>query len=115
MRVICSFCSANKWPGEPAGMCCSGGTVKLPALEDPPQPLQELLEGTTPESRHFLRNIRKYNCAFQITSFGANIIREDGFMPTFKVQSQVYHRIGPLQRDAFQEPQCLQLYFVCSY
>eukprot|EP00106_Octopus_bimaculoides_P009294 XP_014776736.1 PREDICTED: uncharacterized protein LOC106873752 [Octopus bimaculoides] len=115
MTLICSFCSANKWPGEPPAMCCSGGKVKLPALEDPPQPLQELLLGTTTDSRHFLHNIRKYNYAFQMTSFGANIIRKDGFMPTFKVQGQVYHRIGPLQCDTIQEPQFLQLYFVCSY
>lgn len=28
-----------------------------------------------------------------MTSFGAKKIKEDGFMPTFKVQGQVYHLV----------------------
>lgn len=72
-------------------MCCSSGKVKLPALEPPPEPLESLMSGTTPRSKHFLENIRKYNSCFQMTSFGANnAVCEPGFMPTFKVQGQIY-------------------------
>ena len=31
-----------------------------------------------------------------MTSFGANIIRESGYMPTFKVQRQICHSIGSI-------------------
>ena len=31
-----------------------------------------------------------------MTSFGANVIRESGYMPTFKVQGQIYHSIGSI-------------------
>lgn len=47
-----------------------------------------------------------------MTSFGAKQIVEDGFMPTFKVQGQVYHLIGSLQPLPQQDPQFLQIYFV---
>lgn len=36
-------------------------------------------------------------------------------MPTFKVQGQVYHRIGSMQPMVNEEPQFLQLYFVGNY
>lgn len=55
---------------------------------------EDLLLGTTLESKHFLENIPKYNCALQITSFGAKFIREGGFLPNFKVRDYVNHTIG---------------------
>ena len=45
-----------------------------------------------------------------MTSFGAKQITEGPFMPTFKVQGQVYHLIGSLLADS--EPRFLQIYFV---
>jgi hypothetical protein len=50
-----------------------------------------------------------------MTSFGCTKeIREKGFMPTFKIQGQVYHRIGSLMPVEDEEPKFLQLYFVGS-
>lgn len=85
MDVACEHCGALKFAGETPGLCCLNGKVKLPLLTSPPEPLQSLLRGETPESRHFLGNIQKYNGCFQMTSFGADIIEEHGFNPTFKV------------------------------
>lgn len=85
MDIICTHCNAAKFRGETAGMCCSGGKVKLPALEPPPEPLHSLLTGESPTSKHFLQNIQAYNSCFQMTSFGATKIITDTFMPTFKV------------------------------
>ncbi|CAG4984962.1 unnamed protein product [Colias eurytheme] len=51
--------------------------------------------------------------AFQMTSFGANQVIEAGFMPTFKVQGQVYHRIGSLLPT--DVPKFLQIYFVSDF
>lgn len=48
-----------------------------------------------------------------MTSFGTTKrIREPGYMSTFKIQGQVYHRIGSLQPLPYEEPKFLQIYFV---
>ena len=61
MNHQCQYCGALKWVGERPGLCCSGGKVRLPILDGPPEPLSALLMGTDPESKHFLSNIRRYN------------------------------------------------------
>ncbi|XP_029643521.1 uncharacterized protein LOC115217942 [Octopus sinensis] len=112
MPITCSFCNAKKCSRESPTMCCANGKVNPTPLQDPPQLLRSIYAGTTTESKHFLNNIRKYNCAFQMTSFSANVVQEGGFVPTFKVQGQIYHRIGSLKPAENQDPQFLQLYFV---
>lgn len=77
MDVVCQLCGALKFAGETPGLCCLSGKVTLP--------LHSLLYGETLESRHFLANTQKYNVCFQMTSFGAEIIEEHGYNPTFKV------------------------------
>ena len=47
-----------------------------------------------------------------MTSFGAKEIREGNFMPTFKVQGQVYHLIGNLLPAESEQPEVLLIYFV---
>jgi len=113
MNDVCLYCDALKWPGEASGMCCSGCKVRLPVLRPPPEPMESLMSGATPRSKHFLENIRKYNCCFQMTSFGVtNEVNEPGFMPTFKVQGQVYHRVGSLLPDSNGTHKFLQIYFM---
>lgn len=114
MDKICNHCNAKKYKTETPGMCCSNGKVRLPLLEEPPEPLQSYLSGTTPESKHFLQNIRKYNSSFQMTSFDANAVNEGGFMPTFKIQGQIYHRIGSLLPVPDADAKFLQIYFMGS-
>lgn len=87
MNQICQHCNALKFAKEKPGMCCANGKVQLPALNSPPEPLNSLVLGITPESKHFLSNIQTYNSCFQMTSFGATNIVRDTFMPTFKVIS----------------------------
>uniref|UniRef100_A0A8C4Q354 STPR domain-containing protein n=1 Tax=Eptatretus burgeri TaxID=7764 RepID=A0A8C4Q354_EPTBU len=110
MRFTCQFCRALKWGGESPGMCCSNGKVSLP-----PQPLRDLLAESSLTSDSFLKLIRKYNSAFQMTSFGAHVVREGGWMPTFKVQGQVYHLIGSLLPSQNCKPSFLQIYFIADY
>lgn len=84
MSEICRHCKALKFRCETPGMCCCGGRVKLPAFETPPDPLRSLVFDTSPTSKHFMAQIRDYNSAFQMTSFGASeIVRGSVF--TFKV------------------------------
>ena len=69
-------------------MCCSNDMVKLPSFQPPPEPLESLMSETTPTSKHFLEK------------------------PTFKVQGQVYHRVGFLLPPSNEEPKILQIYFM---
>lgn len=113
MDKICLYCQALKFKNESIGMCCSNGKIVLPALQEPPEPLRSLFLGNHPSSNHFLKNIRKYNSCFQMTSFGASrIINEIGFMPTFKIQGQLYHRIGSLLPLPDEDSKFLQIYFM---
>ncbi|GFQ78932.1 ATP-dependent DNA helicase [Trichonephila clavata] len=89
-------------------MCCSGGKVQLPNLEPYPESLHSLLTHQDPLSEYFVSTIRKYNGCFQMTSFGAKEIKEGNFMPIFKVQGQVYHRMA----GDHQKPSFLQIYFM---
>ncbi|AEE09607.1 putative DNA helicase [Cotesia vestalis bracovirus] len=112
MDVVCEYCGALKFSGETPGLCCLNGKVKLPLLTPPPEPLYSLLCGETQESRHFLANTQKYNGCFQMTSFGADIIEERGFNPTFKIQGQIHHRIGSLLPFEDTQNKFLQIYFM---
>ena len=93
-------------------MCCSNGKVQLATFQEPPQPLKNLLTSSTSDSKHFLQHIQKYNSAFQMTCFGAKFFTQGGFMPTFKVQGQVYHRIGSLLPEENENWQFLQICFM---
>nr|XP_018910130.1 PREDICTED: uncharacterized protein LOC109039193 [Bemisia tabaci] len=108
---ICKFCDAKLWAGESKYMCCANGKVKLANLTQPPKLIMDLLNGTHPNSAHFLSAIRQYNSCFAMTSFGAKIIKEN-YMPTFKVQGQIYHNIGSLLSSSEKNPAFLQIFFV---
>lgn len=112
MSVVCPHCKALKFSGESPGLCCAGGKVKLPQLVPPPEPLRSLVSGTGSDSTHFLANIQKYNSCFQMTSFGATHIVRDNFMPTFKIQGQIYHLVGALLPPPDADHQFLQIYFM---
>lgn len=117
MDKECVHCHALKFKNEPPGMCCSSGKVVLPSLNPPPDPLKNLMDGNTAESKLFLKKIRKFNNCFQMTSFAANIISNtDGlgrtFNSTFKIQGQVYHKIGSLLPVSTEKPKFLQIYFM---
>ncbi|XP_048001905.1 uncharacterized protein LOC125238594 isoform X3 [Leguminivora glycinivorella] len=51
MTSICRYCKAIKYIGEPDGLCCANGKVKLPQLLPPPEPLNSLVLGTNNDSR----------------------------------------------------------------
>ncbi|GFT97618.1 helitron_like_N domain-containing protein [Trichonephila clavipes] len=112
MNKECRFCGALKWKEESAGMCCLG-EVALPSIDEPVEPLKELFSSETDQSRRFLKNIRKYNTCFHMTSFGAdNIVSMQGFCPTFTIQGQIYHTIGSLLPATNTQPKFLQVYFM---
>jgi len=78
-----------------------------------PQPfLQHLFEGEDSDGVHFLSNIRKYNSVFQMTSFGCNEVTMPGFNPSFRIQGQVYHRIGSVVPSIGVSPKFSQIHFI---
>ncbi|XP_018790270.1 PREDICTED: uncharacterized protein LOC108969797 [Bactrocera latifrons] len=112
MKSVCSHCKALKYKNEANGLSCANGKVKLIPLEPPPEPLYSLVSGIGTDSIHFLTNIQQYNSCFQMTSFGStNVVREN-FMPTFKVQGQIYHRAGSLLPVSDSNYKYLQIYFM---
>ncbi|UYV60470.1 hypothetical protein LAZ67_1001242 [Cordylochernes scorpioides] len=113
MDSTCRFCGALRWKDESSGMFCSNGKVRLPLIDLPPEPLRSLLSGENSDSVHFLRNIRKYNSCFQMTSFGAENQTHSVTFPTaFSIQGQVYHRICSLMPSENQPSRFLQIYFM---
>ncbi|XP_073979046.1 uncharacterized protein [Rhodnius prolixus] len=114
MDKKCTYCGAQKIKHETPGICCAGGKVKLPDLRSPPEPLLTLISGETSQSNNFLKNIREYNSCFQMTSFGAtNIVSANyEYMPTFKVQGQIFHHAGSLLPLANADHKYLQIYFM---
>ncbi|XP_055918607.1 uncharacterized protein LOC129950708 [Eupeodes corollae] len=102
----------NKMCEEAKGMCCASGKVVFSNIDEPPEPIKSVLTNNHILSAHFLNNVRRYNSLFQMTSFGAKEIKEGHFMPTFKVEGQVYHLIGSLLPPSGQIPQFLQIYFI---
>ena len=112
MTHICEICNAKKFKTERASLCCMNGKTKLEPLQDPPELIKDLLTKSEPLAKHFRANTRAYNSAFSMTSFGADVVRQDGFSPTFTVQGQVYHRLGSLLPQPDHDHQFVQLYFV---
>lgn len=113
MNIVCQHCQALKFKRETAGMCCSSGKVDVDIIPEPPEPFLSILKNEHEDSQFFLSNVRLYNSAFQMTSFGAtNIVLHDGFPSTFKIQGQVYHRIGNICPNANDQPKYLQIFFM---
>ncbi|GBM12238.1 hypothetical protein AVEN_37365-1 [Araneus ventricosus] len=114
MSWKCPFCGAQKSEAETSGLCCSNGNVSLQELPQLPKPLKSLMEGNDPKSKEFLRMIRKYNSSFQNTSFGTSLpmLHSTGFKPTFRIQSQVYHKAGSLMSLPNEEAKFLYIYFL---
>jgi hypothetical protein len=117
LTVECNHCHALKFDGEKPGICCNNGKVNVPTPIIPPE-LVPLLNGESPLSIPYLKNIQQYNNLVNFTSFAANqqfITNRNGqrqWTPGFKVLGQIYHRIGPLFPNPGQPAAHLQMYFL---
>jgi hypothetical protein len=69
MSIMCEHCLALKFKYESKGICYLHGKAKLKEILPPPEPLYSFFTGNHPKFKPFRRNIRRYNNAFQITSF----------------------------------------------
>jgi len=96
------------------GLCCGYGKIQLPLLEDPPQPMRQLLfDCNNTHSKHFQANIRSYNLMFVFTSPGTKVdtrYNTSRGPPTFRIHGQVHHLIGSLLPMPNNSPKFAQLY-----
>jgi hypothetical protein len=124
MDDICPHCQALHWKAEETrhvdlgrgyGLCCNHGTVHLPPLPEPPPALRALLDGSDPQSRHFLDNIWQYNTALAFTSLGVNVDKNVNHRSgpyVFHIHGELCHRAGALLPSNGQSPVYAQLYIV---
>ncbi len=123
MDTICGFCSTKMWIKERSAksrnnnpqfsLCCENGKVLLPNLPATPQELEVLLTSKESNVVKFRDQIRMYNSVLAFTLLGAkvdeSIIR--GLRPySFRIQGELYHKIGSLCSAEGQQPQFAQLY-----
>jgi hypothetical protein len=117
-NAVCSTCEAKMWLQERVSqstmtnirftMCCNDGAVQLPLLQQPPEVLQGLLSGSDPRSLAFREKIRMYNSILSFTSTGARIhesVTCTRGVYAFRIQGEMYHRIGSLLPQHDAQPQ----------
>ncbi|PPQ82287.1 hypothetical protein CVT25_008437 [Psilocybe cyanescens] len=125
MDVPCPSCSALHWMDEKLsdssklhprfGTCCMGGKVQLPTLQEPPEPLRQLLTAQDQEAVKFRDEIWKYNRAFAFTSLG---VSEDHSVnegrrrgpPVFRIFGELHHLSGALESERPAIPRYAQLF-----
>ncbi|KAF9791133.1 hypothetical protein BJ322DRAFT_998910, partial [Thelephora terrestris] len=127
MDRTCPKCRALHWLSERVqkagstdlyplfGICCSDGSIQLPAPPPPPDLLERLFTASTLEARQFREHIRQYNSAFAFTSLGAqvdNSVNQGGGPPVFKIHGELHHRIGSLLPAEGRSPVYAQLYIL---
>ncbi|XP_076918476.1 uncharacterized protein LOC143578911 [Bidens hawaiensis] len=116
---VCGHCGALFWYDERIvskssrqnvkyNQCCKGGTVALPLPRKPYVTVVHFFQQS-----EFMSNIRAYNSAFSMTSFGAkvdnNINRGSGPY-VFKISGQIHHWLGSLCPPLGERPRFLQMY-----
>lgn len=76
--------------------------------------LAELLEGNTPEAKHFQKEIRSYNNTLTFTSCcytAHERLRGQGGIQPFQIHVELFHLQGTLQQHEGRIPNYAQLYF----
>lgn len=111
----CRWCSACYYASEKSNgvfnKCCTGGAIVLDPVPPPPPLLQALLEGNTPEAKHFQKEIRSYNNALTFTSccFTADErLRGQGGIHPCQIHGELSHLQGPLQENEGRIPNFAQ-------
>lgn len=119
MVYECAQCHALHFLGEKIQShyknCCHNGKVFLDeqrSLKPMPDMLLDLYKGQTSDSNHFKVNIRQYNAAFAMASIKSNLPTLPPGVFTYRVQGQVYTKIGSLRPIDGDKPQYSQLYII---
>ena len=120
MNRECPYCHALHWAAEgdsvnEYGDCCMRGKVDVPYVVPIPDLLYHLYADVDNDAREFRSHIRRYNKAFAFTSTGGSF-RLDSCVfdgrgpPCYKIQGELYHRLGPVAPEDGWSPAYSQLY-----
>ncbi|KAL4422774.1 hypothetical protein ABPG75_008971 [Micractinium tetrahymenae] len=126
MDRVCGHCGALHFVQERVknssrqnprfGSCCMHGQVSLPALQEPPQALRDLLSHDVARAKQFRQQIRAYNCSLQLASSTLKDSPQDAAgaqqhgLRSVRMHGRMYHRIGPLLPAEGQERRFAQLW-----
>ncbi|XP_035843847.1 uncharacterized protein LOC110931184 [Helianthus annuus] len=122
--VTCEVCNAKLWNAEKGKgrkkdgkvcyfICCSYGIVELPDYKDARGSYRILFTNNGDESKHFLKNIRRYNSMFAFTSMGGKVdstVNRGNGPFCFRISGENYHTIGSLMPINGAQPKFCQLY-----
>lgn len=121
----CSHCHALHWlderkKGSPLsnpryGQCCLEGKVSIDYVEPLPPPLYWYFASVHEDAKRFRKYIRRYNKAFAFTSSGGpghldGSVLDGRGPPCYKIQGELFHRIGAIHPDDGRSPIYSQLY-----
>nr|KAJ0204953.1 hypothetical protein LSAT_V11C500241710 [Lactuca sativa] len=115
--VVCQTCRAKLWRNESIrgkekgntnySLCCAYGKVQLPDLKNASPTYERMFRNMDSKSKHFMKNIRRYNSMFSFTSMGGKIdssINRGNAPYIFRLCGQNYHSIGSLLPAKGSEP-----------
>ena len=117
MCIQCSKCLAFRFKKEKTTICCYNGKIASEHVSHPivhPM-LNELFLGNTPESRDFLKSIRKYNQAFAFTSMRSKFQSSEAIgrgVYSFRVNGELCHHIGDLEPEVDHSARFAQIYLI---
>jgi hypothetical protein len=121
----CTHCGALHWLAERLvassqdnplyGSCCLQGKVSIDFVAPLPEQLYRYFVGAEDDALEFRLHIRRYNKAFAFTSTGGHghldcTVFDGHGPPTYKIQGEIYHQIGPLRPEENHSPLYSQLY-----
>lgn len=121
---VCTMCHAPLWrdealKGNTSGkktsfsLCCGNGKVELPQLKEPPKNYENLFRDVDPKGKTLMKNIRRFNSMFSITSMGGKVdssINKGNAPYVFRLSGQNYHCMGSLLLIDGSKPKFSQLY-----
>ena len=110
MNYKCKDCGAHKFSAETSAACCSNGKVKIPDLQDPPETISELLDGTDTKSKVFRKYSRVLNNNLAMASLKINTTQNVGFHPFITLHGRMMYQVGPLLPYENQRPRYAQLW-----
>ena len=114
----CKHCGAMFFRGQNKN-CCRNGDIKLDQIPTPPSPLKELYNRVHEFAKIFIKFIIQLNSVFGFTSIGVpgldqRLIRDPKGGGCFRMQGNIYHRLGALQPESGQPPKFSSIYFYNS-
>ncbi|PPR01840.1 hypothetical protein CVT24_001728 [Panaeolus cyanescens] len=125
MNHTCRSCGALHWLDEKLASssssspvfttCCDHGTVDIPLLQPPPEPLFGFFTNEhDAQSKNFRDHIAEYNRALAFTSLGVSedhSVNAGRGQPVFRIHGELCHRTGSLLPPPQRQPIYAQLYF----